>query len=144
MTSPMQQPTTSGRTDDLEGLDALRQGVERTNRRFEEAFDAGDVEGAVRDVYTSQGRILPPDASPVQGREGIARFWQGAREMGVTRCELETLELHPMGDGAYELGRGRLTLATGAQVTAKYVVIWQHEEGRWRWHVDIWNMEPGA
>ena len=26
-----------------------------------------------------------------------------------------------------------------AQMDAKYVVYWRQEDGRWKWHVDIWN-----
>jgi len=22
---------------------------------------------------------------------------------------------------------------------AKYVIYWRQEDGRWKWHVDIWN-----
>jgi ketosteroid isomerase-like protein len=28
---------------------------------------------------------------------------------------------------------------TTAQMEAKYVVCWKQEDGRWKWHVDIWN-----
>ena len=45
-------------------------------------------------------------------------------------------------DGAYEIGRATLDLGGGQQAHAKYVVIWRQEDGQWRWHVDIWNMEP--
>jgi len=40
----------------------------------------------------------------------------------------------------HEVGRAVLTLG-GQQAAAKYVVVWRQEDGRWRWHVDIWNME---
>jgi ketosteroid isomerase-like protein len=26
------------------------------------------------------------------------------------------------------------------QMEVKYVVYWRQEDGRWKWHVDIWNM----
>jgi len=25
------------------------------------------------------------------------------------------------------------------EMEAKYVVYWRQEDGRWKWHVDIWN-----
>jgi len=34
-------------------------------------------------------------------------------------------------------------LAGGQSAVAKYVVIWRQGDGRWRGHVDIWNMEAG-
>ena len=29
----------------------------------------------------------------------------------------------------------------GAAATPKYVVVWKQEDGAWRRHVDIWNMD---
>jgi ketosteroid isomerase-like protein len=26
-----------------------------------------------------------------------------------------------------------------SQLEVKYVVYWQQEDSRWKWHVDIWN-----
>ena len=46
-----------------------------------------------------------------------------------------------IGDGAYEIGRATLTLAGGQRATPKYAVIWKQEDGVWRRHVDIWNMD---
>jgi ketosteroid isomerase-like protein len=60
---------------------------------------------------------------------------------GVRRVELTTLDLQPLGDGAYELGRATLNLAGGQRVRPKYVVIWKQEDGAWRRQVDIWNMD---
>jgi ketosteroid isomerase-like protein len=122
-------------TGDMAGM---RQGIDETNRMFERAFHGGEGAAAAREVYTANATILPPGAAMVQGRENIARFWLAAQE-GIKRVELSTLHLEPMGDGAYEIGQASLALADGQQVQAKYVVVWKHEEGRWRWHVDIWN-----
>jgi ketosteroid isomerase-like protein len=122
---------------------SIRQGIDETNRRFEETFGRGDPAGAARETYTRDARILPPDAATVEGRDAIAGFWEGAaRQLGISRVALSTDDLQPLGDGAYELGHATLTLGGGQQATAKYVVIWRQEDGRWRWHVDIWNMSP--
>ena len=121
----------------------IRQRIDETNRRFEDAFARGDAAGAARETYTHDARVLPPDAPMVEGRDAIARFWEGAaRQLGISAVALTTDDLQPLGDGAYELGHATLTLGGGQQATAKYVVIWRQEDGRWRWHVDIWNMSP--
>ncbi len=126
----------------LQDVAGIRQSIEATNRRFEEAVRGGDAAGAVREVYTSDARILPPGAPMVQGHDAITRFWTAAlQQMQVADVRLATTELHPMGDGAYEIGRAILTLAGGQQAEAKYVVLWRQEEGRWRWHVDVWNTD---
>lgn len=119
----------------------LHAGIAETNRRFAEAMAAGDAERATAEAYTREARIMPPGAPTITGREAIAQFWGAAiAGMGVQGVALRTVELQPTGDGAAEIGEATLTLAGGAEAVAKYVVLWRHEEGRWRWHVDIWNM----
>ncbi len=120
---------------------AVRAQVEQTNRGFMEAMNRGDVHGATDATYTADATVIPPGAPTVKGRENIAPFWAAAgQQLGLQQVDLTTLELERMGDGLYEIGRATLTLAGGQQATSSYVVIWKHEEGRWRWHVDIWNM----
>jgi uncharacterized protein (TIGR02246 family) len=123
---------------------AVRRGIDETSRRFEDAFNRGDAAGAARLFYTRDARILPPGAEMVQGRDRVAEFWAAAAaplQTGVRRVELSTLELQPLGDGAYEIGRATLTLAGGQRATPKYAVIWKQEDGAWRRHVDIWNLD---
>jgi uncharacterized protein (TIGR02246 family) len=123
-------------TRDVAGMG---RGIEESNRAFEEAFNRGDAAGAARDVYTSEATILPPGGDMVQGRDEIARFWAGAQQGGIRRVKLSTVRLEPTGDGACEIGRASLTVGDGQEVQVKYVVLWKHEDQRWRWHVDIWN-----
>ncbi len=120
---------------------AIRKEVDQTNRGFVEAMNRGDVEGATRETYTRDATVIPPGAPTVKGRENIAPFWTAAGEqIGLQAVDLTTLELEMLGDGLYEVGRATLTLADGQLAAASYVVIWKREDGRWRWHVDIWNM----
>lgn len=121
--------------------DAVRRAVDDANRQFVETFNKGDAPGAAQGVYTKNARILPPGAEMVQGRDDIAQFWaQAVAQLGVRSVTLSAVDLQVMGDGAFEIGRAMLTLGDGATVPAKYVVIWKQEDGRWRWDVDIWNM----
>ena len=121
---------------------AVRHGIEGTNQRFEELFNQGDAAAAARAVYSRDARVLPPGAAMVQGRDSIAEFWTAAaQQMGIRRVELTTIDLQPVGEQAIEIGRARLTLGSGDEATAKYVVVWKQEDGRWRWDVDIWNMD---
>ena len=135
--------TTSGSTTDtMHGGSDMRAGIAATNRQFETAIAAGDAARAAREVYTRDARVMPPGAPTVSGREAAAEFWTAAvAQLGVRGVRLSTVELQPMGDGAYEVGSATLTLGGGAEATAKYVVIWRNEDGRWRWHVDMWNMD---
>jgi hypothetical protein len=86
---------------------------------------------------------MPPGAETVVGREAAEQFWPAAvAQLGATAVKLETIDLQALGDGVYEIGRATISMAGGQQGVAKYVVVWRQEEGEWRWHVDIWNMEP--
>lgn len=119
----------------------VRQALSETDRAFERAIAAGDPEGAARGVYSEDATILPPGAEMVRGREAIARFWRDAASaMGLQAVALETVELTRAGDFVHQIGRAVLTVG-GEEVRGKYVVVWKQEDGRWKWHVDIWNTD---
>ena len=120
---------------------SVRQEIDRTNRQFEQAFNRGDVAGAVS-VYTDDAKVLPPDAAMVSGRSAIQQFWEGARSaMGIQEAKLATRDLQVSGDTAYEIGEATLKLQS-ASASVKYVVVWKRTANGWRWAVDIWNMNP--
>ena len=58
-------------------------------------------------------------------------------------CVLTSIDAMPAGDSVVEIGRATLTVEppgqSAAQIEVKYVVYWRQEDGRWKWHVDIWN-----
>jgi ketosteroid isomerase-like protein len=121
---------------------ALAQDISRTNRIFEEEVAAKRNIAALDDVYTTGARILPPGAEMVSGRENIKNFWKAAIEgMNVAAVKLETVDFEPLGDTGIEIGRATLTFAAAdaPPATVKYVVVWKQEDGRWKWHIDIWN-----
>lgn len=125
-------------TQDVAGM---RRGIDETNRRFEEAFNSGDPARAAREVYTEDARILPPGAAMVEGRDGIAQFWTAAQQGASSASSYPRFSLSRWASRRTRSGVPGLTLGDGQQVSAKYVVVWKQEGGRWRWHVDIWNME---
>ena len=123
---------------------ALGPAVDAANRRFENTFNSGDAAGAAREFYSKDARILPPGSETVQGREKIAAYWAAAAtapQTGVRQLQLATLDLQPVGDAAYEIGRATLTLANGQRVTPRYLIVWKKENGVWRRYLDIWNMD---
>jgi uncharacterized protein (TIGR02246 family) len=122
------------------GANDVRRGIEEADRRFMEAFNAGDVEGAARGVYTEDAQVLPPGGETVQGRENIIQFWKAtAEQLGVERVELSSVDVQPVGELAYQVGRAMLTMRGGERAEGKYVVIWKQENGQWKWHIDIFN-----
>jgi ketosteroid isomerase-like protein len=115
--------------------------IRTTNQLFERAVMERDLT-LLDAVYTENARILPPGAEAVTGRENIKHFWQAALEgMKVRAVQLQTVEFEASGDFAYEIGHASLQLQSGepAPAAVKYVVVWKQENGRWKWHVDIWN-----
>jgi ketosteroid isomerase-like protein len=122
----------------------LEASVHATNRAFEAAFARGDA-AAVAAVYTTTGQAFPPNWPTVVERKRLQSFWQRVMDVGFKNITLETIELQSCGDFAYEIGEATL-YAEGWElmVIAKFIVIWQQEEGRWKWHRQIWNSNPPA
>jgi hypothetical protein len=56
--------------------DLVRDAIEAQNRKFANAFPQGDAE-AIGRLYTSDAKVIPPDAEIASGREAIAAFWKG-------------------------------------------------------------------
>lgn len=127
---------------DLARPTSAQQGIDAANRKFEAAFNAGDPARAAREVYTRDATILPPGAPKMQGMEAIEQFWPAAaQQLGIQGIQLETVDLDVQGETAVEIGRATLSFAGGQSGVAKFVVVWKLQDGQWRWHVDIWNMD---
>ncbi len=99
---------------------------------------------ALDDVYTSDARILPPGAPLISGRAAIKKFWSDLiQSANATSAVLSSVDVMPTGEGLVEIGRATLTIHPDgqpeSQLEVKYVVFWRQENGRWKWHVDIWN-----
>jgi uncharacterized protein (TIGR02246 family) len=121
---------------------ALRDEIEAQGRKFEAAYNSGDMAAFAR-LYTEDARVLPPDAPVVKGRDGARGVFEGARAAGFQRVRLETEEVTPLGaDAAVEIGHGALIPAQGDEVRVKYAVVWRREGGEWRLAVDTWNSLP--
>lgn len=123
----------------------MKAGMAGTNELFNtEVFGRRNFD-ALDQIYTADARILPPGAPLIAGREAIKKFWAdmitGANAKAAVLTSLDVME---SGEGAVEIGKAVLTVAPPgqpeAQMEAKYVVFWKQEDGRWKWHVDIWNM----
>lgn len=78
----------------------------------------------------------------IEGRERIKSFWQQAiAALAIKSAKLTTVDAEAAGDSIVEVGRADLIVGDSGQVVAvKYVVHWKQEDGNWKWHVDIWNM----
>jgi len=125
-------------------LDEIKAAMARTNDLFNTEVVGKRNVAALDDVYTANARILPPGAPMVSGRESIKKFWSDMIQTANAKSVvLTSVDVMPAGDGVVEIGRATLTVEPPdqalAQMEVKYVVYWQQEAGRWKWHVDIWN-----
>jgi ketosteroid isomerase-like protein len=121
----------------------LQRAMAKINDLFSREVFGNRNFAALDQIYTRDARILPPGAEMISGREAIKKFWTDlVRSANATSAVLASVDVMPAGDGAVEIGKATLTIAPqGAptQMEAKYVVYWRQEDGRWKWHVDIWN-----
>jgi ketosteroid isomerase-like protein len=125
-------------------LDQIKRSMQSTNDLFNSEVFGKRNFAALDDIYTRNARILPPGAPMISGREAIKKFWSDmVQSANATSAVLASVDVMPVGDAAVEIGKATLTVEppaqSAAQMEVKYVVYWQQEDGRWKWHVDIWN-----
>jgi ketosteroid isomerase-like protein len=131
-------------TTSVPSISEIKQRMTETNDLFNAEVFARRNFDALDQIYTADARILPPGAPMISGRPAIKKFWAdmipGANAVAA---ELSSVDVMQAGDGIVEIGRAVLTVAPPGQGEAamevKYVVYWREEDGRWKWHVDIWN-----
>ncbi|MDQ1453848.1 MAG: hypothetical protein QOK38_3714 [Acidobacteriaceae bacterium] len=91
----------------------------------------------LRRTHPSAGRT--DDQRPQSGQGFLVKYGS-IDEREVCRTGIHRRNA---GDGAVEIGRAILVIEPGGQAASqlevKYVVYWQQEDSRWKWHVDIWN-----
>jgi ketosteroid isomerase-like protein len=121
--------------------DSIKTEMQKVNALFGETVVKRRNFAALDQVYTLHARILPPGADLIEGREKIMEFWRAAvTGMNVQDAKLVSVNAHLAGDSVIEVGRAQLFLPEGQSAEVKYVVEWKQEDGAWKWHTDIWNM----
>lgn len=118
----------------------IRAEIERTNEKFMEMFRQGDAEG-IAELYTQDGMVLPPNSDIIEGKQQIKDFWKTAIDMmGIKSVQLQTQEIEPQNNMAYERGRAMIYGEGDQEIDdSKYIVIWKRENGIWKLHRDIFN-----
>ena len=117
--------------------------VRETSAALAEALTRGDAPGAAS-LYEEDAKLLAPRAKLVAGRAEVEAYWRTGITLGVSRLELETLELEPMGEVAVEIGRYAIVVSAdrGEPVVdrGKYLALHrQQADGSWRRAVDVFN-----
>ena len=114
--------------------------IAAVNRRFQEAYDDGDVE-ALTAMYTDDAMVMAPNAEIISGAEAICDFWRRVMDWGTTTfLKWESFDLEGFDDTAIEVGQYTIAGPDGhALATDKFIVVWKHVGGTWKLHRDIWN-----
>ena len=107
---------------------------------WEAAFNAKDVDGIVA-LYTSDARVLPPNAEMVSGSDAVRTIFGGFIDAGIGG-ELTSIESKISGNIAYDVGTYALHNDDGPVDNGKFIVTFRRgDDGEWRINNDIWNSD---
>lgn len=83
----------------------------------------------------------PPEV-PIRVRVGYVNGidWMARNSRSLEDAKLVSVNAHLAGASVIVVGRAQLFLSEGLSAEAKYVVEWKQEDGAWKWHTDIRNM----
>jgi len=122
----------------------ITEDIKAANKNLGSLFAAGDTKGMAA-CYTKDAVLMPPNMKACKSGRAIARFWQGAMDMGVKSVSLRTETVEQHGKTAIETGLATLKGARGAVLDkCKYVVVWKREDRAWKLHLDIFNSNNPA
>jgi uncharacterized protein (TIGR02246 family) len=111
--------------------DGVRSEIEAADAQFSAAAAKGDG-ASLAALYSKDGQVMPAGSDPIRGTEAIQKFWQGALDSGIAGVSLKTIELYGHGPTATEVGVYELRDKAGKVLDhGKYIVIWQHADGKW-------------
>jgi uncharacterized protein (TIGR02246 family) len=119
--------------------DGVRSAIEAANAQFSAAAAKGDGAGLAA-LYSKDGQVMPAGSDPIRGTDAIQKFWQGALDSGIAGVGLKTIDVYGHGPTATEVGEYELRDKAGKVLDhGKYIVVWQHADGKWRLLRDMFS-----
>ena len=123
----------------------IEQEIRDVTRRFEEAYNRGDIAAAIG-FYTDDAKFLHPNTEIVSGKQAIKEFFEAGKAFGLRRIKFESLEVRYDKNLAYERGVIHMDIEPeGAPAMidkGKYLVVLRRQvDGFWKVAVDIWNSD---
>ena len=113
------------------------------SERWEQGINSGDIDLLVT-MYTSDCRVMGPNAPMGKGTEAVRTIFGGMIAAGIT-AELETLEATVAGDIGHRVGKYSLSAADGSPIdTGKYIEVWRKTAAGWQITDDVWNSDLPA
>ena len=110
---------------------------------WEASLNAKDVDGIVA-LYTSDARLMPPNAEMTTGQDAVRAVFGGMIDAGLSG-ELTSVEAKVSGDIGYNLGHYKLMAGEDVVDKGKYMEIWHRgDDGQWYMANDTWNSDMPA
>lgn len=118
---------------------AVRHVIDSLNTRFEAWYDAGQAD-SIAAAFAEDAVQMPPNMSPVVGRDSIRAFWTNGLRTGKWDFDLAADDVIVSDSLAVERGHYTLKVVAGPQAQypsfedrGNYVVVWRREsDGKWR------------
>jgi uncharacterized protein (TIGR02246 family) len=115
---------------------------------FHDGVASQDAAG-LASLYHQDGRFLPPNMEPCEGRDAIQAAMQGLIDMGARSLDIEPIDVREAGDVTIEYGRYTLGIEPpGAEAVSdvgKYVVVHEAQaDGSTKIVLDIFNSNTPA
>ena len=117
--------------------------VNAVAQAFHDGVASQDAAGLAR-LYAEDGRFLPPNMGPCEGRAAIQAAMQQLLDVGARSLDVEPLDVREAGEMTIEYGRYTLGIepegADAVTDVGKYVVVHEaQEDGSTRIVLDIFN-----
>lgn len=116
--------------------------IEEAARQFSQFYMDGNIP-ALAMCYTEDGKIMPPNAGIIEGREAIQKRWTLPEGVKILYHKTISVDLEILGETAYDAGtyEGTTQRADGSESSwdGKYIIIWKKLDGEWKIYWDIWN-----
>jgi uncharacterized protein (TIGR02246 family) len=107
---------------------------------WEAALNAKDIDGILA-LYTSDARVLPPNAEMASGSDAVRTVFGGMIDAGIGG-ELTSIGAKVSGDIGYDVGTYALHNDDGPVDTGKWIVTFQRgDDGEWLITNDIFNSD---
>jgi len=113
--------------------------IKSVNKKFMEGIYKHDA-SSLLNLYTTDAIVLAPTAPPIQGHLTIEAFWQSAIDKGLSKAELQTMDLEGDNKKINEIGKYTLYGKNDEILDiGKYLIIWENENGKWLMSKDMFN-----
>lgn len=125
--------------------------VQAVDTLFATALNAGDIAGVVR-AYGHDAWLMPPNALPMRGHDGIRGFWGGFLRSYDVRLTVGADRIEGQGDLAYVVGHYHMETRPKAQEVpvlpaedGKFLeVLKRGPDRRWTYVADMFSANAPA